>query len=54
MENLSKHIVVVGAGISGLCTAYWLKKRGFNVTVFETDSEPGGTMKTIRDRWLVN
>jgi len=54
MDNNSKHIVVVGAGISGLCTAYWLKKRGFNVTVFETDSEPGGTMKTIRmDGWLI-
>ncbi len=54
MENISKHIVVVGAGISGLCTAYWLKKRGFNVTVFEADSEPGGTMKTIRrGGWLI-
>ncbi|HMD14027.1 MAG TPA: protoporphyrinogen oxidase, partial [Bacteroidota bacterium] len=54
MENISKHIVVVGAGISGLCTAYWLKKSGFNVTVFESDSEPGGTMKTIRkDGWLI-
>ena len=46
--------VIVGGGISGLCTAYWLKKAGFSVTVFEKESEPGGTMKTVRqDGWLI-
>src|SRR5258707_12592229 len=47
-------IVVVGAGISGLCAAYWLKKRGLNVIVLEKDSEVGGTMKTAHeDGWLI-
>ncbi len=46
--------VVIGAGISGLCAAYWLKKAGFSVTVLEADSAPGGTMKTIREQgWLI-
>ena len=50
----SKSVVVVGAGISGLCVAYWLKQKGIQVTVFEKDSEVGGTMKTIRDDgWLI-
>jgi len=50
----AKHIVVIGAGISGLCTAYWLVKEGFRVTVLERDTAPGGTMKTIHDRgWLI-
>ena len=41
-------IAVIGAGISGLCAAHWLKKPGFKVRVLEKDSEPGGTMKTLR------
>ena len=49
-----KSVVVIGAGISGLCVAHWLKKHGLSVTVLEKDSEAGGTMKTIHDNgWLV-
>lgn len=46
-------IAVVGSGITGLTTAYSLKKNGFEVTVFEKNSEPGGSIKTVRDGdWL--
>jgi D-amino-acid dehydrogenase len=31
------HITVIGAGITGLCTAYWLSESGFRVTVIEAD-----------------
>jgi oxygen-dependent protoporphyrinogen oxidase len=49
-----KSVVVIGAGISGLCVAYWLKKQGINVRVLEKDSEVGGTMKTLHDNgWLI-
>ncbi len=51
---LNKTVVVVGAGISGLCAAYFLKREGIDVVVLERDSTVGGTMKTIRDdSWLV-
>jgi oxygen-dependent protoporphyrinogen oxidase len=51
---LNKTVVVVGAGISGLCVAYFLKREGVDVVVLESDSAVGGTMKTIRDdSWLV-
>jgi oxygen-dependent protoporphyrinogen oxidase len=52
--SAERHIIVIGAGISGLCTAYWLTKAGFRVTVLERDGEAGGTMKTVRDAgWLI-
>jgi oxygen-dependent protoporphyrinogen oxidase len=52
--NSEGKVVVIGAGISGLCVAYWLKKHGVNVVVLEKDSRVGGTMKTFRDDgWLI-
>jgi oxygen-dependent protoporphyrinogen oxidase len=41
--------VVVGGGISGLCTAHWLKKRGQRVLVLERDEQVGGTMRSVRE-----
>jgi len=50
----SPHVVIIGAGISGLTTAYWLRQSGVDVTVLEREAAPGGTMQTVReDGWLV-
>lgn len=47
-------IIVIGAGISGLATAWWLHKAGHDVLVLEKDSHVGGTMRTIHDNgWLI-
>jgi oxygen-dependent protoporphyrinogen oxidase len=43
-------ILVVGEGITGLSTAYWLKKRGIAVLILSKDPDAGGTMKSITDR----
>jgi oxygen-dependent protoporphyrinogen oxidase len=52
--NSEGKVVVVGAGISGLCVAYWLKKHRANVVVLEKDSRVGGTMRSLReDGWLI-
>ena len=37
-----RHVVVVGAGVVGLCAADALLRRGFRVTVLERDAKPGG------------
>lgn len=41
-------IVILGAGISGLTTAYWLRKKGLEVKIIEARSEPGGAMQSER------
>lgn len=46
---MNKDVLVLGAGISGLATAYWLKKEGFNVKILERNDEPGGAMETINE-----
>lgn len=44
-----KKIVILGAGISGLATAYWLQKDGFDVTVLEAQNHVGGAMQTLNE-----
>ncbi len=40
-------VVVIGSGISGLSTAFRLKKLGFEPVVFEKDDQIGGNIKTL-------
>lgn len=47
--NNKKQITILGAGISGLATAYWLHKDGFEVKILEAKNEPGGAMETSRE-----
>ncbi|MFC1493051.1 FAD-dependent oxidoreductase [candidate division KSB1 bacterium] len=39
-------VAIVGAGPSGLTTAYYLSNNGYNVTVFDGNPEPGGMLLT--------
>ena len=39
-----KKVVVIGAGVAGLATAARLASIGFEVVVFEKNSEPGGKL----------
>ena len=41
-------VVVVGAGISGLATAFHLQRRGYAVRVFEAASRAGGVIGSQR------
>src|SRR4051795_7906836 len=45
----SKKVIVMGAGIAGLCCAYELKRRGHEVTVLEASGRPGGHVRTLHD-----
>ncbi|HEV7391025.1 MAG TPA: FAD-dependent oxidoreductase, partial [Burkholderiales bacterium] len=43
------HVIVVGAGLAGLCAAYELERRGHTVTILEADTRHvGGRVRTLR------
>ncbi|TWD81287.1 monoamine oxidase [Kribbella amoyensis] len=43
-----KHVVILGAGIAGLTSAYELGKAGYKVTLLEARKRPGGRNWTVR------
>jgi monoamine oxidase len=43
-----KKVVILGAGIAGLVSAYELRKAGFECTILEARSRPGGRNWTVR------
>ncbi|HWP11375.1 MAG TPA: FAD-dependent oxidoreductase, partial [Ramlibacter sp.] len=44
-EQRVKHVAIVGAGPSGLSAAFQLRRRGWRVTIYESQPEPGGLMR---------
>ncbi|MDY0050166.1 MAG: protoporphyrinogen oxidase, partial [Halothiobacillaceae bacterium] len=47
-------VLVIGAGISGLATAYFLHRKGVPVRVLEAAPGVGGCVSTLRqDGWLI-
>jgi len=47
MPDTPPHIVVIGAGIGGLCSALRLAHGGARVTVLDTHARAGGKMRTV-------
>ncbi|WP_456407881.1 FAD-dependent oxidoreductase, partial [Caldithrix abyssi] len=48
-------VAVIGAGISGLTTAYYLKQQGVDVQVFEKNNYIGGSVITEKkDGFLID
>ena len=43
-----KTVAVIGAGVSGLSVAHFLKEKGFSPVVFEREQEPGGLIRCRR------
>jgi monoamine oxidase len=44
----SKKVVILGAGIAGLVAAYQLKRAGYECSIIEARSRPGGRVWTLR------
>ncbi|MFT5722634.1 MAG: oxygen-dependent protoporphyrinogen oxidase [Motiliproteus sp.] len=51
---MSRSYLILGAGISGLTTAWFLKQQGHQVTLLETRDQAGGKLCTLkRDGFLI-
>jgi oxygen-dependent protoporphyrinogen oxidase len=43
-----KSVAIIGAGITGLTAAFYLKRAGFSVVVYEASNRAGGVIQSIR------
>jgi ferredoxin len=46
ISSNGRKIAVVGSGLVGLSGAYFLRLKGYDITVFEKENEPGGELRT--------
>ena len=51
--NLKKRVAILGAGPAGLSVAYFLRKYGFEVHIFDKRTEAGGTVQNIIPRFRI-
>ncbi len=53
-KKINVDVAVIGAGISGLATAHFLKKQGVKTVVLEKNNRPGGSIQTVQqDGFLI-
>ncbi len=49
----STSVVIIGAGLTGLTTAYWLARKGVAVHVVDKNNHVGGQIRTFHDKGFV-
>ena len=50
VDNSNKHVIIVGAGMSGLVAAYELAKENYSVEILEMSQRFGGRVKTFTQK----
>lgn len=53
MQVIEKEVVIIGAGLTGLTLAYYLKKAGREVMILEKSNRTGGVINTISENGFV-
>lgn len=48
-----KNIAIIGAGLTGLTTAFYLKKNGFDVTIYENAHRCGGAINSFDEKGFI-
>ncbi len=47
------NVLILGAGLTGLSTAYFLKQKGVKHKIFEKETTPGGLCRSFKDKGFV-
>lgn len=50
---MEKNVAVIGAGLTGLILAYYLKQQGINFKIYEKSSRVGGVIRTILENGFI-
>lgn len=47
---MTKKVVIIGAGLTGLVTAFYLRKKGVDLIVLDKNELPGGVIRTFTEK----
>lgn len=53
MNNIKRKTVVIGGGLTGLSTAFFLKKKGIDVMVIEKENRLGGQIHSYKEEGFI-
>ena len=53
-RGAAQRVIVLGAGLAGLCSAYELQNQGHTVSVLEAQMRPGGRVHTLRQPFALH
>ncbi len=53
MKEKQTDVVIIGAGLTGLATAFFLKEKGKRVLVVERSAQAGGAIRTYREQGYI-
>lgn len=53
LHEINTRVIIIGAGLTGLTLAYYLKKKGIDFVVVEKDQQPGGVIRSYREKGFV-
>ena len=53
MKEIIADVTVIGAGLTGLTTAYLLSRKGLKVKVIDQNAWAGGQIKTFKEEGFV-
>ena len=52
-NNRSTDVIIAGAGLTGLTTAFYIKKQGLDVAILEKNERAGGVVQTFREKGFI-
>ena len=53
MKQLHTDIAIIGAGLTGLTTAFWLTRAGKKILIIERQDRAGGQIRTFQENGFV-
>lgn len=53
MNMQTRDVVIIGGGLTGLVTAFWLRKKGIDAFISEKSSTAGGVIMTVSEKGFV-
>ncbi|MBQ4161840.1 MAG: protoporphyrinogen oxidase, partial [Parabacteroides sp.] len=53
MYKMEKEVIIIGAGLTGLTTGFWLNRAGIDIQIIEQQNRIGGQIQTFQENGFI-